>query len=131
MNYGLIYLNYLNLITNISWNIETSIYLWSVICVSFNHLEMGQFWHDLFVSTIWIVYLCSFNHNTMSNVIPMYFKCCLYLTGCKLVMNEGVCKWMNDGWIIYCFSMWWMWCLNELYEWLCDWDLFQHFQLFG
>ena len=80
---------------------------------------MAQFWHDLFVS---LGYLCSFNNNTMSNITPVYFKCCLYLTGCQMWwMRVWMNEWMNYQLFFYVINVTSEW----LYEWLCDWDLFQ------
>ena len=104
--------------TNISWNIwniETFIYL----CIFY--------W--IFNCLNYLCYLCSFNHNTISNVILMYFRGYLYLTGCKLWwMRMCMSEWMNELFtVLQCdeCDVWVVW----MSEWLglIVWDLFSIF----
>ena len=60
----------------------------------FNHLKMGQFWHDLFVSVGYLCDLCSFNNNTSQTSFLLYYKAVCIWLGTKC--DEWGCEWLNE-----------------------------------
>ena len=103
MNYGLIYL--------IKWPVLVEI-IGIFICPSI-YLFLTEF------LTVWIGTALTRVLSVLcvhSTIIPCQtsFLCilnavCIWLDA---KCDEWGCVWVNE-WIIYCFTMWWMWCMND------------------